>query len=510
MSEVDDLPKNLEEDCCYHGLLPREDVAELLANIGDYMLRLSQPKPTDPREVIVSVRVTQGNDPLAVRHIIIKRKKVEDVMHWYALEDFSFPSLDDLISYYVSSQQPINPQVLTSVLKTPVKRQLWEFHHKDVKLKEQLGAGAFGEVRAGEVFILGRKYECAVKLAKKVKDEAEFAHAKEKIKEMMHEARLMRHYDHVNVVRMYGVAVDCEPLMIVIELVKGGSILSDLRSRKGTVSHDEKINCMVKGGSILSDLRSRKGTVSHDEKINCMVLGTANGLSYLHSRGCIHRDIAARNVLYTRTKIAKISDFGLSREGCIYRMKGSKKVPIKWTAPETMSTFIYTLKSDVFAFSILVWEVFSDGEEPYGDLSSAETKRKVMAGYRMQPPAGCPEGIPELMKRCWEQDPDERWSMDDAVDFIKYRIAKLSDDDSIGEHDSRDIKASIMIVHFALSTACSIPKSPKIHSRASKSRLRNKKSRDCKTESTKSRSGQSSKVMSKKRKKKKKKVLTHI
>uniref|UniRef100_A0A914ZR39 Tyrosine-protein kinase n=3 Tax=Parascaris univalens TaxID=6257 RepID=A0A914ZR39_PARUN len=428
MSEADDLPKNLEEDCCYHGLLPREDVAELLANVGDYMIRLSQPKPTDPREVIISVRVTQGSDPLAVRHVIIKRKKVEDVMHWYALEDFSFPSLDDLISYYVSSQQPINPQVLTSVLKTPVKRQVWEFHHKDVTLKEQLGVGAFGEVRAGEVFILGRKYECAVKLAKKVQDEAEFAHAKEKIKEMMHEARLMRHYDHVNIVRMYGVAVDYEPLMIIIELVKGGSILSDLRTRKGTVSHDEKINCMV--------------------------LGTANGLCYLHSRGCIHRDIAARNVLYTGTKIAKISDFGLSREGCIYRMKGSKKVPIKWTAPETLSTFTYTLKTDVFAFSILVWEVFSDGDEPYGDLSSAETKRRVMAGYRMQPPAGCPEGIPELMKRCWEQDPDERWSMDDAVDFIKYRIAKLPDDDSIGERDSRDAKANFMMLHFAMLAFC--------------------------------------------------------
>ncbi|VDM34555.1 unnamed protein product [Toxocara canis] len=104
-------------------------------------------------------------------------------------------------------------------MRRPVKRQLWEFHHRDIILKEQLGAGAFGEVRAGEVLILGKKYECAVKLAKKVQDEAEFAHAKEKIKEMMHEARLMRHYDHVNVVRMYGVAVDCEPLMIVIELV---------------------------------------------------------------------------------------------------------------------------------------------------------------------------------------------------------------------------------------------------------------------------------------------------
>ncbi|VDM50147.1 unnamed protein product [Toxocara canis] len=205
---------------------------------------------------------------------------------------------------------------------------------------------------------------------------------------MMHEARLMRHYDHVNVVRMYGVAVDCEPLMIVIELVRGGSILSDLRSRKGTIPCEEKVERMT--------------------------LGTARGLAYLHSRGCIHRDIAARNVLYTLTKIAKISDFGLSREGCIYKMKASKKVPIKWTAPETMATFTYTLKSDVFAFSILVWEVFSDGDEPYGDASSAETRRKVSAGYRMPPPPGCPDGVPELMKRCWEHDPNKRWSMDDV------------------------------------------------------------------------------------------------
>lgn len=49
--------------------------------------------------------------------------------------------------------------------------------------------------------------------------EAQMAFRKEKIKEMMHEARLMRQYDHDNIVRIYGVAVDREPLMIIIELV---------------------------------------------------------------------------------------------------------------------------------------------------------------------------------------------------------------------------------------------------------------------------------------------------
>lgn len=55
--------------------------------------------------------------------------------------------------------------------------------------------------------------------AKLVLTEAQMALRKEHIKEMMHEARLMRHYDHDNVVRIYGVAVDREPLMIIIELV---------------------------------------------------------------------------------------------------------------------------------------------------------------------------------------------------------------------------------------------------------------------------------------------------
>lgn len=75
---------------------------------------------------------------------------------------------------------------------------------------------------------------------------------------------------------------------------------------------------------------------------------------------------------------AKISDFGMSREGLIYKMKTSRKVPIKWTAPETIATFAYSFKTDVYSFSITVCEVFNDGEEPYKGLTNSEVKKMVL------------------------------------------------------------------------------------------------------------------------------------
>ncbi|VDM95423.1 unnamed protein product [Thelazia callipaeda] len=252
--------------------------------------------------------------------------------------------------------------------------------------------------------------------AKLTVTEAQMAFRKEKIKEMMHEARLMRHYGHENIVRIYGVAVDREPLMIVIELVKGGCLSEDLKQRKGTVSDEEKV-----------------------EK---MCLGAAYGLQYLHSKKCIHRDIAARNILYTKEKVAKISDFGMSREGTIYKMKTCKKVPIKWTAPETIATFIYSLKTDVFSFSIMICEIFTDGEEPYKGMSNSEVKKMVMTGQRMEIPKA-PDGISTLLEHCWDQNPANRWSMSDVIHIIAVKhLEKMAKDISrIGQQSSNTQKS---------------------------------------------------------------------
>ncbi|EPB76371.1 protein tyrosine kinase [Ancylostoma ceylanicum] len=173
---------------------------------------------------------------------------------------------------------------------------------------------------------------------------------KAKIKEMMKEARLMRNFKHTNIVRIYGVAVDEQPLYILLELVTGGALNSWLKANAGKVEVKDKIN---------------------------MCLGAAQGVEYLHANRCMHRDLAARNCLITKDKVVKISDFGLSRMGVQYQIRTAMKLPIKWLAPETISTFTFSLKTDVFSFGIVVFEIFSDGSEPWEGKTNAEVKVAV-------------------------------------------------------------------------------------------------------------------------------------
>ena len=68
------------------------------------------------------------------------------------------------------------------------------------------------------------------------------------------------------------------------------------------------------------------------------------------SKGFVHRDLAARNILLGENKAVKISDFGMLRrtgESEIYKVATVKKLPIKWTAPDSLETGSFTSKSDV-------------------------------------------------------------------------------------------------------------------------------------------------------------------
>src|SRR4051794_25608586 len=98
-------------------------------------------------------------------------------------------------------------------------------------------------------------------------------------------------------------------------------------------------------------------------------------MRYMEQKKIVHRDIGLRNFLIREQDgepyFVKIADFGLSRSvGGDYYSKGhDTPIPIKWTAPEAIRAGKWSIKSDVWSFGIMLWELFSRGDKPYYQFS---------------------------------------------------------------------------------------------------------------------------------------------
>ena len=83
-------------------------------------------------------------------------------------------------------------------------------------------------------------------------------------------------------------------------------------------------------------------------------------------------------------------------------------VPVRWMAPETLQYGLFTTHSDVWAFGVLIWEMFSMGLKPYAGLLNRDIFQFLNDGCRMQSPADCPEDVYAIMVKCWSKTPSER------------------------------------------------------------------------------------------------------
>ncbi|CAG9834717.1 unnamed protein product [Diabrotica balteata] len=152
-----------------------------------------------------------------------------------------------------------------------------------------------------------------------------------------------------------------------------------------------------------------------------------NGMGYLSDMKLVHRDLAARNVLLADDKVCKISDFGLTRdvyEDNAYLKRSKGRVPVKWMAPESLADHIYTTKSDVWSFGILVWELVTLGATPYPGIAVQNLFHLLRQGYRMERPDNCSPNLYKIMRNCWSIDPEQRPSFQDLSKWF----AKLLED----------------------------------------------------------------------------------
>merc|ERR1719342_941259 len=92
------------------------------------------------------------------------------------------------------------------------------------------------------------------------------------------------------------------------------------------------------------------------------------------------QDLAARNILVDEQDFCKVADFGLSsilEENNNYYKPSDEvarrmKLPVRWTPVEAIRHQRYSEKSDVYSMGVVLWEMFTFGEEPWGNLSNEQ------------------------------------------------------------------------------------------------------------------------------------------
>ena len=156
--------------------------------------------------------------------------------------------------------------------------------------------------------------------------------------------------------------------------------------------------------------------------------GIAKGMDYLSSKKIMHGDLAARNILISTSDqenyLAKITDFGLSKafyDKSRYPKQDRRHVPWKWMDVDFLKTDIFTMKSDVWSFGVVFWEMMSIGQTPYAGGNAKDTIKEIKAGFRLPPPDEISQFqwlvkcYNEVTQMCWHSKPKQRSSFSNLV-----------------------------------------------------------------------------------------------
>lgn len=272
----------------------------------------------------------------------------------------------------------------------------------DIKEIKLLGDGQFGEVYLAEVIGLsagvfegidpssGSPLHVAIKRLRGNPSEG-MQKAFEK------EIKFMSRLKHKHVIRLLGICTDPNQPFIMIEYAKNGDLNRYLRSLK-----------LAEGNIPPSKKEITKlGLLSQCTQI-------ASGMEYLSSLNFIHRDLATRNILVGDWNQVKIADFGMSQnlyDSDYYRVKGHAIVPIRWMATECFYGR-FSVKSDVWAFGVVVWEVFTMcAQRPYEEMNDGEliqNARNADKRKLLQQTEHCPDQVYQVLLQCWKSIPAER------------------------------------------------------------------------------------------------------
>ncbi|KAM4591024.1 inactive tyrosine-protein kinase 7 isoform 1-T2 [Odontesthes bonariensis] len=257
-----------------------------------------------------------------------------------------------------------------------------------------LGKGEFGEVLLSKAKGIEEGEEETVVLVKSLQSRDEQLQL-----DFRREAEMFAKLSHANVVRLLGLCREAEPHYMILEYYDLGDLKQFLRISK---NKDDKVK---------SQPLSTKTKVSICAQV-------ARGMEHLSNHRFVHKDLAARNCLINGQRRVKLSSLSLSKDvyNSEYYHYRQAWIPLRWLPTESVFEDDFSTKSDVWAFGVLMWEVFSHGEMPYSKLNDDEVLEGLKTGKLKLPvPDGCPSKIYKLMVRCWALGLKERPSFTDIV-----------------------------------------------------------------------------------------------
>lgn len=256
----------------------------------------------------------------------------------------------------------------------------------------RIGAGSFGTVylgvnpMTGELMAVKRVPVSSEKASDKKQDLA---------KTLNHEVSLLKELNHENIVQYFGLSSEDGFINIFLEYVPGGSVSSLLK----------QCGCF------------------EEPLIRTFVRQVLVGLTYLHGKDIIHRDIKGANILVDIKGVVKISDFGVSKklgrdDSVVGGSKNAKRTSLQgliyWMAPEVVKQTTYSKKADVWSVACLVIEMFT-GSHPYPGLTQMQAIFQIGTSNKPEIPSWSSEEGKEFLDKTLELDYEKRPS---AVELL--------------------------------------------------------------------------------------------
>ena len=216
----------------------------------------------------------------------------------------------------------------------------------------------------------------------------------------LREINSLRKLIHPNIVKLKEVIRENDDLHMVFEHMAHGDLHEFLifHSPKSDSSQD-------------SEGESGDSRVLSQAEMAYIAIQVAAGMEYLSSHHYVHRDLAARNTLVGENLTVKISDFGLSRDiysADYYRVQTKSLLPVRWMPPESILYGKFTTESDVWAFGVVLWEIYSFGLQPYYGYSNSEVIEMIRSRQLLPCPEDCPSRMYAFMVECWHEVPARR------------------------------------------------------------------------------------------------------